>query len=721
LAGEGNPFFTEELLKNAVQDAADRRGEKGTAHVPNSVRTTLLERLRPFDNDDRRIITQAAVIGRTFTLDLLASVVDVEAERLVPTLRRAHNFQLIEELEPNVFRFRHGLTREAICGNFLRTELRPLHRRIALTLESAPDGQRSIEALAYHTWAAGDDERSVRYNESAGDAARSVYAHEDAIAFYLRALEARNLEGFARGALLEKVANIRLVLSMAQEGLATYRAAAEAYALAGAFEREAVCRVREAMTEYTMHLVDTSEPLERMLERLDESEFMARARLHLGIAWILSAMRFPSRAKAHLAQVDPRAEAAASDIRVRLHNVGACVATDLGELEDFRAERAAWEEAARVQGAGAIAGVFYNGAKFYAAFGLHDEARNDLQRALGAAREFKSRHAEECAYATAALCCLTSGDLQGARDALAFVPATTDNRVNLTFARAAATVVASYTGDEALLETWFDGSGAALDAVTEIECGFGFAEILARRGRVDEARRLLHRVLPDCELMRGQVLALLAVACYGSASDRVRAREYLVRGARTDSVERPALALFDAICARGGVGDAGSGNGSGEVDSERVQRLAVEAADGFRHFKTPLLEAWARELAGDLDGALSLYRRCGATYHADRLQRLADGGRTQIVSESEPSVGDASIDAGSELAALSLREREIVLLAADGQSNLEIARSLSISHKTVEKHLGSAFLKLGVTSRRELRPYAVGSPTHTARRSASVV
>jgi DNA-binding CsgD family transcriptional regulator len=36
---------------------------------------------------------------------------------------------------------------------------------------------------------------------------------------------------------------------------------------------------------------------------------------------------------------------------------------------------------------------------------------------------------------------------------------------------------------------------------------------------------------------------------------------------------------------------------------------------------------------------------------------------------------------------------------------LEIARGLSISHKTVEKHLGSVYQKLGVSSRAQLASY----------------
>jgi len=70
LAGEGNPFFIEELLKNAVQEASERRSHDRAKRIPQSVRTTLLERLRPLDDEDRRIVTQAAVIGRTFSLEL---------------------------------------------------------------------------------------------------------------------------------------------------------------------------------------------------------------------------------------------------------------------------------------------------------------------------------------------------------------------------------------------------------------------------------------------------------------------------------------------------------------------------------------------------------------------------------------------------------------------------------------------------------------------------
>jgi DNA-binding NarL/FixJ family response regulator len=50
---------------------------------------------------------------------------------------------------------------------------------------------------------------------------------------------------------------------------------------------------------------------------------------------------------------------------------------------------------------------------------------------------------------------------------------------------------------------------------------------------------------------------------------------------------------------------------------------------------------------------------------------------------------------------LSARELEIVLLAARGLSNHQIATSLSLSEATVKRHLANVYLKMGVGSRGE--------------------
>jgi DNA-binding NarL/FixJ family response regulator len=49
------------------------------------------------------------------------------------------------------------------------------------------------------------------------------------------------------------------------------------------------------------------------------------------------------------------------------------------------------------------------------------------------------------------------------------------------------------------------------------------------------------------------------------------------------------------------------------------------------------------------------------------------------------------------LDALSPREREVLDLCADGRTNEEIAEALTLSPRTVERHLSNVYLKLGVS------------------------
>jgi DNA-binding NarL/FixJ family response regulator len=53
------------------------------------------------------------------------------------------------------------------------------------------------------------------------------------------------------------------------------------------------------------------------------------------------------------------------------------------------------------------------------------------------------------------------------------------------------------------------------------------------------------------------------------------------------------------------------------------------------------------------------------------------------------------------------REREVIVLVADGHSNKEIGAALSISSKTVESHRSNVMRKLGLRSTAELVRYAV--------------
>ena len=56
---------------------------------------------------------------------------------------------------------------------------------------------------------------------------------------------------------------------------------------------------------------------------------------------------------------------------------------------------------------------------------------------------------------------------------------------------------------------------------------------------------------------------------------------------------------------------------------------------------------------------------------------------------------------------LTEREREVLLLLAEGRSNKEIARQLHVSERTVKGHVGHVLGKLGLVSRTQAAVYAI--------------
>ena len=59
------------------------------------------------------------------------------------------------------------------------------------------------------------------------------------------------------------------------------------------------------------------------------------------------------------------------------------------------------------------------------------------------------------------------------------------------------------------------------------------------------------------------------------------------------------------------------------------------------------------------------------------------------------------------VAALTTREREVLVLVAQGLSNRDIGRALSIGERTVQTHLGNVLAKLELTSRTQAALWAV--------------
>ncbi|MEV5342402.1 helix-turn-helix transcriptional regulator, partial [Streptomyces sp. NPDC052676] len=106
-----------------------------------------------------------------------------------------------------------------------------------------------------------------------------------------------------------------------------------------------------------------------------------------------------------------------------------------------------------------------------------------------------------------------------------------------------------------------------------------------------------------------------------------------------------------------------------------------------------------REARDRLGAALVGFERCGAHVWAEqaRAELRANG-----AAAPGPAPGGGAATGPGALARLTPQQWRIARYVAQGATNREVARSLSVSTRTVDYHLRNVFAALGVRSRVEL-------------------
>jgi DNA-binding NarL/FixJ family response regulator len=90
-----------------------------------------------------------------------------------------------------------------------------------------------------------------------------------------------------------------------------------------------------------------------------------------------------------------------------------------------------------------------------------------------------------------------------------------------------------------------------------------------------------------------------------------------------------------------------------------------------------------------------------------RAIRSVHDGHTVLAADAADLVAARPGADSRGIRALTAREREVLGLLADGRSNREIARMLSVSEKTVKTHVSAILAKLGVADRTQAALLAV--------------
>jgi class 3 adenylate cyclase/tetratricopeptide (TPR) repeat protein len=200
----GNPFFVAEILRHLAETGTIYQQDDGrwvadsdlrAVGLPVSVREVVGRRLAGLGPDTERVLGLGAVIGRDFDIPLLAAVAKTDDDTLIDLCDAAVDAAILQTTDdPDRYTFAHALIEHTLYDGLSPARRARAHKAVAEQLETiAGDdpGDRTAE-LAYH-WAQAvqptDTAKAVHYAQVAGDRARDQLAPDDAMRWYVQALE----------------------------------------------------------------------------------------------------------------------------------------------------------------------------------------------------------------------------------------------------------------------------------------------------------------------------------------------------------------------------------------------------------------------------------------------------------------------------------------------------------------------------------------------------
>jgi tetratricopeptide (TPR) repeat protein len=201
---QGNPFFVEELHRHLLEEGKlyDASGQFRSdikveeSGVPENVRLIIGRRLARLDENEKLVLAAAAVIGRSFSFQLLAEISRFDVDVLFSVIEKAQQMGIIipsAEGPERPYAFGHELVRQTILAGISAARQQRLHASVADAIEQlypAAVNERAGE-IADHLLKAEsftDDSKLVRWLMLAGKSALDAAAFEEAMRSFRSAL-----------------------------------------------------------------------------------------------------------------------------------------------------------------------------------------------------------------------------------------------------------------------------------------------------------------------------------------------------------------------------------------------------------------------------------------------------------------------------------------------------------------------------------------------------
>ena len=139
---QGYPFFVEEVYRHLIEEGKvfDAAGQFRTdveideIDVPENVRLIIGRRLERLDENEKRALTAAAVIGRSFSFKLLTAICEIDVDELFTIVEKAQQMGIIvasSEAPEKPFTFSHELVRQTLLAGISTPRRQHLHAGVA--------------------------------------------------------------------------------------------------------------------------------------------------------------------------------------------------------------------------------------------------------------------------------------------------------------------------------------------------------------------------------------------------------------------------------------------------------------------------------------------------------------------------------------------------------------------------------------------------------------
>ncbi|MFF0753099.1 ATP-binding protein [Streptomyces sp. NPDC004267] len=702
---QGLPLVAEEDLitlreTGQAHGHGDVAARLARAEVPPGLREAVTERLNHLPEEGAAVVAAAAVLAVPATEPLLARVAGLDPQRGAEGIVSALRAAVLREGDLGRYFFRHALAQQVAYRHIPGPRRRRLHRSAVAALEA--ESPAPLVQIAHHTLAAGDRAEWARRAERAADRAVALGDTGTAAPLLHRLLDEPDLpDGIRAHAALAlariavdgtdhaaSAARLRVLLDDPRLGTGTrgqIRYALGILTATHAGDRSGFAVVEQAAAE----LADRPEAAVRAMTALSLNEWDGAA----GQAWTWirraeQVLHASSDAAAHATVRADRLTLLARDSRPEVWR-------ELDELPRDTDEPGVTRQNVR---------ALFNVADALIEGGHDRRARELLDESLRSA----ARHGlptMEC-YSRCALLRLDSLAGRGP-DLVERLAALGAEYPGMAFVGLEQELIlgrlATAQGRFGAAERHFDAAAARAERQVQIStaqrAAAGLAAVHLARDAAGDAFAVTSAAL--AELRRSGIwtratglvpVAVRAALATGHRDDAARLTAEVGDGLAGRDAPG-ALAELDV--ARGLLLQESDPHGAaGHFEGARRSWAEIgrpyETARATEDLAGALAPTSAEEAAARLGEALDAFLGLGAGADAARcrngLRRL---GRGRPAARGRRGYG----------AELSPREREVAELLTRGATNQDIARTLFLSPRTVEKHVAHVLTKLGTTRR----------------------